>query len=151
MFCLPSRLTNASNRCIKVPLNIWTGSSLIKFRSWNFQIWHKKRLRSRYFICHSGQPSLAKQSGCSRMHPPMYRAPGKHLSSFILKYLPIPWTSAVTNNPNRKFITLVHWLKSPKLVWHEFTTVESSHLYYKEESDKFWWLQQVWSVAAAEK
>ena len=57
-----------------------------------------------------------------------------------LKYL--PRTSAVTNNPNQKFITLVHWLKSPKLVWHEFTSVESSHLYYKEESDKFWWLQQ---------
>ena len=31
-FCLPSRLTNASNRCIKVPLNFWTGSFLIKFR-----------------------------------------------------------------------------------------------------------------------
>ena len=43
-----------------------------------------------------------------------------------LKYL--SRTCAVTNNPNRKFITLVHRLKSPKLVWHEFTTVASSYL-----------------------
>ena len=44
----------------------------------------------------------------------------------VLKYL--SRTCAVTNNPNRKFNTLVHRLKSPKLVWHEFTTVASSYL-----------------------
>ena len=98
-----------------ITLNIKFGFWKLALYDYFFEIWWAQKSRYRISLINDlpwiMPPFLKKFSTWKR---------NIIQSSALLKLLKcLPRICAVTNNPNQKSITLVHWLKSPILVWHK--------------------------------